>query len=77
MRCVILVGDMGRSSARFRISIKGNKTGRALKVELIDAPGLWGERRFRLRQNGRNPDQIKKATLTEVFERLRKWIVKQ
>lgn len=68
---------MGRSPARFRISIKDNKTGKALKVELIDAPGLWGERRFRLRQNSRNPDQIKEASLTEVFERLRKWIVKQ
>jgi len=68
---------MGRSPARFRISIKDNKTGKALKVEMIDAPGLWGERRFRLRQNDKEPEQVKDATLTEVFDRLRKWLVKQ
>jgi hypothetical protein len=27
---------MGRTPARFRISIKDNKTGKVLKVELID-----------------------------------------
>jgi hypothetical protein len=68
---------MGRSPARFRISIKDNKTGRVLKVELIDAQGLWGERRFRLRQNDKEPEQVKEASLTEVFDRLRKWVVKQ
>ncbi|MBI5382213.1 MAG: hypothetical protein HZA31_09970 [Opitutae bacterium] len=72
-----MVSLMGRSPARFRISIKDKRTGKALKVELIDAPGLWGERRFRLRQNGKEPELVKEATLTEVFDRLRKWLVKQ
>lgn len=72
-----LVFIMARSSARFRVSIKDKKTGKAFKVELIEARGLWGERRFRLRLNGREPERIKEATLTDVFDRLRNWLVKQ
>jgi hypothetical protein len=68
---------MPRANARFRLSLKDRKTGVALKVELIEAPGLWGERRYRLRVNGREPDRIKETTLTEVFHRLRQWLVKQ
>jgi hypothetical protein len=48
-----------------------------IKVELIENPGPWGEKRFRLRVNDREPRQIKEATLTEVFERLRRWLVKR
>ena len=73
----VLVFDMPRSSARFRVSIKDKKLGTHLKVELIDAPGLWGERRFKLRMNGREPKTIKEATLTQIFERLRRWLVAQ
>lgn len=38
-----------------------------ISVELIEANGLWGERRYRLRQNGRQPAGVKEATLAEVF----------
>ena len=71
------VERMPKSDARFRVSIKDNKTRTGIKVELIDAPGLWGERRYRLRLNGREPDRLKEATLTEVFDRLRRWLVKR
>jgi hypothetical protein len=66
---------MPRSPARFRLSIKDNQTRTGLKVELIEAPGLWGERRYRIRVNGKDAERIKEATLTEVFERLRQWVV--
>jgi len=36
-----------------------------------------GERRYRIRLNGRAPETIKEATLTEVFDRLRRWLVRQ
>lgn len=68
---------MARSNARFRLSIKDNKTRTGIKVELIEARGLWGERRYRLRLNGREPAHVKEATLTEVFDRLRRWLVKR
>lgn len=66
---------MGRPKARFRISIKDNERRRVLKVELIECPGLWGERRFQLRVNGHMARRIKVAALTEVFDRLRRWMV--
>lgn len=68
---------MPRAMARFRLSLKDNKTNTVLKVELIDAPGLWGERRYRLRVNGREPAHLKEGTLTEVFDRLRRWLVRR
>ena len=68
---------MPRAAARFRFSIKDKKTGTALKVELIEAAGPWGERRYRIRLNGREPAHVKEATLTEIFERLRRWVVKR
>lgn len=68
---------MPRAAARFRVSLKDYKTRTTIKVELIEAPGLWGERRYRLRLNGREPDRIKEGTLTEIFDRLRRWVVKR
>jgi hypothetical protein len=68
---------MPRAAARFRLSLKDRKTGTALRVELIDAPGLWGERRYRIRLNGREPSRVKEATLTEIFDRLRRWLVRR
>lgn len=68
---------MPRSAARFRVSIKDHKVGTGLKVELIECRGLWGERRYRIRTNGREATKVKKATLTEVFDRLRRWLVKR
>lgn len=73
--CANLVRGMGRPKARFRISIKDNERARMLKVELIECRGLWGERRFQLRVNGRKACRIKVAALTEIFERLRRWMV--
>ena len=68
---------MSRSAARFRLSVKDTKTRTALKVELIEARGLWGERRYRIKLNGRVPKQVKEATLTEIFDRLRQWMVRR
>ena len=59
---------MPRSAARFRLSIKDNKSRTAIEVELIEAPGMWSERRYRLQLNGREPDHVTDATLTEVFD---------
>lgn len=61
--------------ARFRISIKDHQTGEGLKVELVDAPGLWGERRYAIRLNGKPAAKVPQATLSEVFSRLRRWTV--
>ena len=66
---------MPTARARFRISIKDQQNGETLKVELIDAPGLWGERRYRIRLNGRPAHKVPEATLSEVFSRLRRWLV--
>ena len=66
---------MARQRARFRISIKDHQASTGIKVELIESRGLWGEKRFRLRVNDREPRRISEATLTEVFERLRRWLV--
>jgi hypothetical protein len=68
---------MPKAAARFRISIKDNSTRQGIKVELIEAKGLWGESRWRVRQNGRKPATLPEATLTEVFDRLRRWMVRR
>jgi hypothetical protein len=68
---------MSRRTARFRISIKDNEASTGIKVELIENRGPFGEQRFLLRVNGRSPHHIKEASLTEVFERLRRWLVKR
>ncbi|MCB1104180.1 MAG: hypothetical protein KDK74_05555 [Cephaloticoccus sp.] len=77
LRGEFFANAMARTKARFRISIADNQTGRRLKVELIGDPGYWGERRFKLRVNDREARRIKRATLTEVFDRLRRWTVRQ
>ncbi|MBK8474928.1 MAG: hypothetical protein IPL39_01090 [Opitutaceae bacterium] len=66
---------MPTSPARFRISIKDQHTRTGLKVELIDAPGPWGERRYKVRLNGKPAAKVPEATLSEVFDRLRRWTV--
>ena len=55
----LFVGARPRANARFRVSIEDNKTRRRIKVELIEVPGRWDERRYRLRLNGREPDHVK------------------
>jgi hypothetical protein len=80
------VRRMGRPRARFRLSIKDQRSGDSLKVELIDAPGFWGDppsassygaasRRYRVRVNGRMSTKVKDLTLTEIIGRLRHWLV--
>jgi len=72
---------MARAQARFRLSLKDQQTGESLKVELIDAPDESPFlpnptlRRYRVRVNGRAATKVKEATLTEVFDRLRRWLV--
>ena len=63
---------MALKKARFRISIKDNLTGRALKIELIERP-LSG--RYSLKQNGKPAERIREANLSTVFARLRRWVV--
>jgi len=65
---------MGRQTARFRISVKDNASGDHFKVELIQTSGLWGERRFTLRVNGRKSHRLRVASLTQVCDRLRRWL---
>jgi hypothetical protein len=72
---------MGRPRARFRLSVKAQLTGESLKVELVPAPNETpflsnpAARRYRLRVNGKAAEKVKEATLTEVFSRLRRWLV--
>ena len=72
---------MPRLPARFRPSIKDNQTRTGLKVELIEAPGLWGGGVVRVVTDaatggsGKDAENVKNGTLTEVFERLRRWVV--
>ena len=68
---------MPRSAARLRVSIKDNTTRAGIKVELIEAHGRRDERRDRLRQNERVPGKAKWATLTAVFDGLRRWMVRR
>jgi hypothetical protein len=63
---------MAREKARFRISLKDNRTGRALKVE------LWHYCRldqYAIRQNGKRAKSVRAASLSVIFARLRRWLV--
>ena len=72
---------MARASARFRLSLKDQKSGESLKVELIEIPNespfvsnpLAG--RYRVRVNGKAATKVTEVTLTEAFHRLRRWLV--
>lgn len=68
---------MPREKSRFRISICDRHAGETLKVELIDVSDPWNERRYKIRVNGRVATQMPEGTLTEVFDRLRRWMVKR
>lgn len=78
-----LCPTMGRLGARFRLSVKDHLTGDSLKVELIPAPNETpftsnpAAKRYRIRVNGKASTKVKEATLTEVFNRLRGWLVKR
>jgi hypothetical protein len=64
---------MARKIARFRISIKDNLTGQALKIELLP----WIGTSYTVRQNGRIAGRIRNANLSNVCGRLRRWLVRQ
>ncbi len=72
---------MARASARFRRFLKDQKNGESFKVELMDAPNELPfaqnptARRYRVRVNGRAATKVRDVTLTEVFHRLRGWLV--
>jgi len=61
-----------KRKARFRISIKDNRTGETLKVELLEQ--LWPGR-YWIRQDGKVPDRYSEASLSMVFTRSRRWMV--
>jgi len=63
---------MALNKARFRISLKDNLTGRALKIELIQCPLTA---RYKVRQNGKPARNVVEANLSTVFARLRRWVV--
>jgi hypothetical protein len=71
----IFGSGVARPRASFRLSFKDQRSGETLKIELIDAPGLWGERRYRVRVNGRMSTKTADLTLTEIINRLRPWLV--
>ena len=63
---------MARRIARFRISLKDNRTGRSLKFE------LWHHCRldqYTSRQNGKRAKSVRVANLSVIFARLRRWLV--
>ena len=64
---------MARKTARFRISIKDNLTGKALKVELLP----WIGAKFTVRQNGLIARRTPHASLSVVAGRLRRWLVRE
>jgi hypothetical protein len=72
---------MARPRARFRLSLKDREEHGTLKIELIPAPNETAfasnpnALRYRIRVNDRISIKVKAATLTEVFDRLRRWLV--
>ena len=80
-RVQIFCAVMARAQARFRLSLKDQQTGESLKIELIETldespfPPNPNQRRYRVRVNGKAATKVKEATLTEVFDRLRRWLV--
>lgn len=73
--------NMARPSARFRLSLKDQRTKESLKVELIPAPNESpfisnpASQRYRVCVNGKASTKVKDVTLTEVCNRLRHWLV--
>jgi hypothetical protein len=61
--------------------LKDQISGESLKVELIPVPNETpfpsnpAAKRYRIRVNGKASTKVKEATLTEVFNRLRGWLV--
>jgi hypothetical protein len=53
---------MARKKAHFRISIEDNRTGHALKVELVD----WIGSSFSIRQNGVRAGRVPHGTISVV-----------
>jgi hypothetical protein len=62
---------MPRLPARFRVSVKDHRPGRILRLELIEQP--WPSR-FLLRVDGRRVQRLPEASVTQVCDRLRRWL---
>ena len=77
----IFIPVMGRLKSRFRLSLKDQRTGESLKVELIpvanETPFVSNPAagRYRIRVNGKASTKVREVTLTEAFHRLRRWLV--
>ena len=68
---------MARVKARFRISLKDQRSGKNLKVEFIEVPRLFPGGGYRIRVNDRLATRTPEATLTVVCDRLRRWLRQQ
>ena len=60
-------------SPHYTVRIENHRTQERLEVELIDTP--FASRSFELRVNGSRPLQMTYATKTQMWDRLRKWMV--
>jgi hypothetical protein len=65
------------AQARFRISLKDQRSGKNLKVELIEVARLFPSGSFRIRVNDRLATKTPEASLTIVCDRLRRWLCQQ
>jgi hypothetical protein len=62
-----------KQSPHYTVRIENHRTQERLQVELIDTP--FASRSFELRVNGSRPSQMTYATKTQMWDRLRKWMV--
>jgi hypothetical protein len=64
---------MPESDVRYTLSLIDHRSGKRLKLELIDLP--FPARRYRLRINGEWAKKVPEATKSEVMRQLRTWWV--
>jgi hypothetical protein len=64
---------MPESDVRYTLSLIDHRSGKRLKLELIDLP--FPARRYRLRINGEWAKKVPEATKSEVMRQLRMWWV--
>ena len=65
--------NINTPSPHYSILIENHLTQEQLNVELFDTPFV--SRRFELRINGTRPPKYLYATKTQLWDRLRKWMV--
>ncbi|MDF3128853.1 hypothetical protein P0Y35_06575 [Kiritimatiellaeota bacterium B1221] len=68
-----LINTLHDTSPHFTVRIENHLPRERLEVELIDPP--FPSRIFELRVNGSRPSQLSYATKTQIWDRLRKWMV--